>query len=82
MLKFALAPTRTLKFALHPKPTQNASTWNKGSDGSQTRRAGVGHVDFMLFVSISFALVSQHVLSFQWNMGFSVFVDNVYSIVC
>ena len=29
----------------------------------------VGHVDFMLFVSISFALGSQRERSFQWNMG-------------
>ena len=31
----------------------------------------MGHVDFMLFVSISFALVSQLKFSFQWNMGLS-----------
>ena len=33
------------------------------------RGAEVGHVDFMLFVSISFAFVTQHKSSFQWNMG-------------
>ena len=37
----------------------NTSRWNIGGFGD-----GVGHVDFMLFVSISFALGSQ-----WWNMG-------------
>ena len=32
---------------------------------------GIGHVDFMLFVSISFALVNQSELTFLWNMGFT-----------
>ena len=31
----------------------------------------VGHVDFMLFVSISFALGSQRKPSFQWKGGFT-----------
>ena len=30
----------------------------------------VGHVHLMLFVSISFALGSQHEREFWWNMGF------------
>ena len=50
--------TRTLKFALPLMPTPNASRWNIGKValGPQRREgAGVGHVDFMLFVSISFA---------------------------
>ena len=36
----------------------------------------VGHVNFMLFVSISFAVGSQRKRIFQWNMGFrhSVFL--------
>ena len=34
--------------------------------------ARVGHVHFMLFVSILFALGSQREGSFQWNMGFKV----------
>ena len=32
----------------------------------------IGHVDFMLFVSISFALGSQCKLIFWWNMGLSM----------
>ena len=31
--------------------------------------AGIGNVDFMLFVFISFALGNQREPSFQWNMG-------------
>ena len=31
----------------------------------------VGHLHFMLFVSISFKLGSQRKPNFQWNMGFS-----------
>ena len=69
MLKFALPPTRTLKFALPPTPTPNACRWNIGGVGSPTRGAGIVHVHFMFFVLISFALGSQHKLSFQWNMG-------------
>ena len=59
-----------LKFALPLTPTPNVSRWIIGGFGSPTQGAGVGHVDFMLFVSISCAVVSQCELSFQWNMGF------------
>ena len=31
----------------------------------------IGHVYFMLFVSISFALGSQHKRNFEWNMNIS-----------
>ena len=41
------------------------------------RGSGVGHIDFMLFVFISFALVSQRKLSFQWNMGFTKTLRNL-----
>ena len=49
--------------------TPNASQWNIGCFGYQTQNLRVGHVHFMLFVSISFALGSQCKRSFQWNMG-------------
>ena len=49
MLKFALAPTRT----------PNTSQWNIGGVGSSGIGARVGHVHFMLFVSILFALGTQ-----------------------
>ena len=70
-LKFALAPTQNLKFALAPTPTPDASQWNIGAVGPSGVGAGVGHVHFMLFMSISFALGAQRKLVFQWNMGLS-----------
>ena len=38
---------------------------------------GVGHVHFMFFMLISFALGSQSKPSFQWNMGFNVALLNI-----
>ena len=49
----------------------NGTRWNIGCVGSPRVGARIGHVDFMLFVSISFALGSQRKCVFQWNMGFS-----------
>ena len=54
MLKFALPLTRNL----------NMSQWNIGCVGSPDFGAHVGHVHFVLFVSISFALGSQRECSF------------------
>ena len=48
----------------------NTSQWNIGCIGSPGVGAHVGHVLFMLFVSISLALSSKWKCSFQWNMGF------------
>ena len=45
---------KPVEYRLHWVPTQNS---------------GVGHVHFMFFVLISFALGSQRKPSFQWNMG-------------
>ena len=70
-LKLALPATPNLKFALLQTPTPNVSSLNMGCVGSWTQRAGIGHVDFMLFVFFSFALVTQHEPSFQWNVGFT-----------
>ena len=53
-LKFALPPTPTLKFALPPTQTPKSNRWNIGRFGSTTQNYRVGHVDFMLFVLISF----------------------------
>ena len=47
----------------------NVSRWNIGHFGSPCAGSHVGHVDFMLFVSISFALGSQCERGFWWNMG-------------
>ena len=65
-------PTRNLKVVFYPTPTPDASQWNIGGVGLSGVGAGVGHVHFMLFMSISFALGTQRKLVFQWNMGFRV----------
>ena len=70
-LKFALPLTRTLKFVLPPTQTPIANRWNIGRVGSPSQNR-VGHVDSMLFVSLSLALGSQRQRNFQWNMGYSV----------
>ena len=64
------SPTPILKFALPPTPTPYASQWNIGGIGPSGIGAGIGHVHFMLFMSISFASGTQGKLVFQWNMGF------------
>ena len=48
---------KPVEYLLHWVPTQNS---------------GVGHVHFMFFVLISFALGSQREHSFQWNIGLNV----------
>ena len=63
------SPTPILKFALAPTPTPDASQWNIGGVGPSGIGAGIGHVHFMLFMSISFASGTQRKLVFQWNMG-------------
>ena len=68
-LKFAFPPTRNIKFALPPIQNPNASQWNIGCVGSPTQNFGIGHVHLILFVLISFALVTQREHSLQWNMG-------------
>ena len=49
----------TLKFALAPTPTPDASQWNIGGIGPSGVGAGIRHVHFMFFVLISFAFCSQ-----------------------
>ena len=44
-----------LKVAFYPTPTPDTSQWNIGGVGPSGIGAGVGHVHFMLFMSISFA---------------------------
>ena len=68
-VKFASPPTQNVKFALPPTPTPDASQWNIGGFGSPTQDFCVGHIHFMLFMSISFASGTQRKLVFQWNMG-------------
>ena len=56
-----------------PTPTPDATQWNIGGVGSSGVGAGIGHVHFMLFMSISFASGTQRKPVFWWNMGFSVY---------
>ena len=65
----ARIPTCWYILALPPTPIPDASQWNIGGVGSSGVGAGVGHVHFMLFMSISFASGTQRKLVFQWNMG-------------
>ena len=58
-LKFALPPTRTLKFSLPPMQTPHMNRWNIGHIWSPTQNFRVGHVEFRLFVLISFTLGNQ-----------------------
>ena len=59
MLKFAFPPTQNIKFAFSP----------------DAKPLCVGHVHFIFFVLISFALGSRHKSNFQWNMGLSLQKD-------
>ena len=68
-----------MQHAQHDHITPNASPnmirWNIGRVGSPRVGACIDHVEFMLFVSISFVLGSQHEHSFWWNMGLTVKVE-------
>ena len=59
--KFALSPTRNIKFVLPPTHNPNTSQWNIGCVGSPTQN--------FHFELISFALVTQRKPGLQWNMG-------------
>ena len=67
----AFYPTRNLKVAFYPTRNPNASQWNIGCVGSLAFGLCVGHVHFIFFVLISFALGGRRKRSFQWNMGLS-----------
>ena len=68
--KICVTPNAKPKICVTP----DASQWNIGGVGpSGVGPSGVGagveHVHFRLFVSISFAFGGQRKRSFQWNMG-------------
>ena len=79
--KICVTPNANANICVTPNANPQATRWNIGGIGSPMRGAGVGHVDFMLFVSISFVLVSQCKLTFQWNMGLTIFVFYKMSLV-
>ena len=90
-LRWAVPPTREfclgiptcwylkmLKLALPPVQTSNTSRWNIRGVGSLGVGSNIGHVHFMLFVSLSLALGSQREHNFQWNMGSYINMYRVY----
>ena len=64
-------PEAKPKICVSPNAKPDASQWNIGCVGSLALGLCVGHVHFIFFVLISFALGSQRKPSFQWNMGFT-----------
>ena len=80
MLTFVLPPKRNIKFALPPMQNPKPSQWNIGCVGSTTQNFRIGHLHFMLFVLVSFALVTQRKPSLQWNMGFSFIISETLMI--
>ena len=67
-----MSVSKHAKICVTPNATPKCyNRWNIGRVGSPTQNSRIGHVDFMLFVLISFALVTQRAPSLQWNMGFS-----------
>ena len=67
--KICVTPNAKPKICITPKA--NPQRESVGCVGSPGVGAGVDHVDFMLFVLISFALGIQREPSLQWNMGFT-----------
>ena len=60
------------KICVTPNANPQGKRWNIGRVGSPRQNSRGGHVDFMLFVSLSLALGSQREHNFQWNMGLGV----------
>ena len=57
--KICVTPNANAKICVTPTLTPNASRWNIGGVGPPMQNSRIGHVDFMLFVSLSLALGSQ-----------------------
>ena len=68
--KICITTNMNAKICVTPNTNPYANRWNIGRVGSPMQNSHVGHVDFMLFVSLSLALGSQRKHNFQWNMGF------------
>ena len=84
-----MIPTMLVSFALgdsnfsrHPTQNPNASRWKIGCVGLQTQNSCVGHVHFILFVSISFALGGQPKHSFSVEYGLKGRAKSVSLGVC
>ena len=75
VLPDAFYPTRFIRRVL-----PDASQWNIGGVGPSGVGAGVGHVHFIFFVSISFAFCSRRKPVFRWNMGFKFLWKNISTL--
>ena len=63
------SPTPTLKFALPPTPTPDASQWNIAGVGSQRKMLVLAM--YISFFCVDFICVcTQREPNFRWNMGF------------
>ena len=70
--KICVIPNANFEICVSPNAKPNATQWNVGCVESQTQISRIGHVLFIFFVLISFALGSQRELHFRWNMGLSI----------
>ena len=70
MLKFALPPTKNAKICVTPNTNPQRKQVEYWWRWVPNQEAGIGHEDFMLFVSCLLALDSHsRKCCFQWNMG-------------
>ena len=70
--KICVSPTQNIKFVFPPTQNPNASQWNIGCVGSLALGLCVGHVHFIFFVLVSFALGSRpnEVFSEIWALKY------------
>ena len=78
--KICVTPNGKHEICVTPTQNPNANEWNIGCVGSPMQHFRVGHVHFMLFVLISFALVTQCEPSLQWNMGLTVKLKHPFKV--
>ena len=78
--KMCVSPDAKHKICVSPMQNPNASEWNIGCVGSLALGLCVGHVHFIFFVLISFALGSRRKQSFQWNMGLRLIMGTTTKI--
>ena len=66
----SITPNKNTEICVTPNANPLSEHVEYRSRWSPTQNSHFGHVDFMLFVLISFALGNQQEPSLQWNMGF------------
>ena len=69
--KICVSPNANSKICVTPTQTTNASQWNIVCVGSPGVGSRVGHVHFIFFVFISFALGSQFPVEYGLNSFYS-----------